>query len=78
MIKVKALEFLRLGDWVYSAAVGARDCYDVYFDPVASLWYWEYSGMRGDDKRFPTLTDAKAVCQAHHEQHVLSMIEVEG
>ena len=80
MIKVKALEFVQIGDWVYLAVVGMRDFYDFYevrIDSVTNLWYWECSGIRVDDRRY-SLTDAKAACQAHHEQHVLSMIEVKN
>jgi len=77
MIKVKALEFVRLGDRVFTAPVGVRDFYDVYLDPVTNMWYWESSGIRVDNKRY-SLADAKAACQAHHTQHVLSMIEGEG
>lgn len=77
MIKVKALEFVQLGDWVYSAAVGMRDFYTVYFDPVTSQWYWEHSGIRVDSKRYPTKAEAISHAQAHHTQHVMSMIEID-
>lgn len=50
--------------------------YEVRKDRVTNLWYWEYSGIRIDDKRYH-LTDAKAACQSHHSQHVLSMIEIQ-
>lgn len=83
MIKVKALEFEEYARGRYKV----RSCKYWYWVEIGYGGFYTalWSQSEGQSNRnyfnpsdYPTLTDAKAACQAHHEQHVLSMIEVEG
>lgn len=76
MIKVKALEWRekQIGQHkavacgiTYSVTIAYDEEYTAYTQTEATIFLG----------RFSTLTDAKAACQAHHEQHVLSMIEIQ-
>lgn len=69
MIKVKALEWEEFGDG--SNYFMARNCSINLFN---GRYCAIYDHLRVGDG-FDTLDDAKAACQAHHTQHVLSMIE---
>lgn len=70
MIKVKALEW-RLD---YDRVIGeCGECrYMITQDFLSDRWLW-LRGRHCTDA-YPSLDDAKAACQAHHEKHVLSMI----
>lgn len=90
MIKVKALEFSLnadedyeaegfaewVGDWGYR--ITWRDYRGTYLaELIVPNDCCEHDEQIGDGE-FESLESAKAACQAHHTQHVLSMIEGEG
>lgn len=75
MIKVKALEWFSYGDVDHRSRIGMIH-YDIFHDNLGDTWRWIQSPYK--EVCFDTLDEAKAACQAHHEQHVLSMIEVKN
>lgn len=83
-IKVKALEWE--GSEAYGIVIGLygdrfKTAYELHYSYSGECW----EQILGRDPKTgmitalinSTLTDAQAACQAHHEQHVLSMIETE-
>ncbi|MBK7034700.1 MAG: hypothetical protein IPH49_15920 [Ignavibacteria bacterium] len=72
MIKVKALEWVEYK----TAYMWRSERYAVTSE--FGFWRAMFSHELIPPGYFNELDDAKAACQAHHTQHVLSMIEGEG
>lgn len=77
VIKVKALEFVNWGD-AWTARSGTR--YQYYIKKVHGRYETsiETYGELQRRNTASTYEEALSQHQAHHEQHVLSMIEGEG